>query len=149
MATFDSIEDYLDSINRRINEFDNAVELAANSTGVRMLERIFDQGRDIDGNSFEYAGSTRRIRQSVGRQTSFVDFRFTGRLQSEIRSADSRPIFERDNDGALLMSVTSSDNIDKLRGFRENFNGRFSRVFQASEEAVSYTHLTLPTICSV
>ncbi len=134
MARFDSINEYLDALDERIENFEEAIFLSASSVSTQILERIFEKGQDINGQTFKYRPLSVKLRKEAGRQTSFVDFKFTGELQSELRTSAGKPLIEKVSDGVYRLDVNRSANVEKLRDFQNKFNGKFSDVFEISEK---------------
>lgn len=111
MAIFNSISDYLNDLNRRINE-SNALVIAAKDTSAEMSERIFIEGQSVQGDIGKYSTTATYIgdknspkkgtHKGKNDDTKFKDGRPHTTTYYEGGYSEYRSAMGRDNKGVNL-----------------------------------------------
>lgn len=104
--------------------------LAVEDTRNEMQERIFTRGENEDGFVFDYAEKTKKIRQKKGRQTQFVDFKFTNDLYKDFISSQAL------DKKKLIVTFQVKRNLSKEKV--TNLNDMFGTVFKANNEEENF-----------
>jgi hypothetical protein len=92
------------------NAISGAVLVAANNTHARWDNRIFEAGRDSNGNKIgSYSTNYAKLRTKKGRQTSFIDMNQTGSLRGACNLV-------KINDREYQIKITDKDEVIKMRG---------------------------------
>lgn len=132
--------EYIESLRARIaalqaNRARDALRIATDLNALVRL-RINTSGRDSMNRPFTpYSPGYAQQRQQKGRQASFVDFNFTGRLQAATRS-----YVEKEDKNAVVIITTAKgrDNQAKLRGAMTQPKGRpRGNILLASQQEIA------------
>ncbi len=133
-------KEYLQSIQARLaalraNRAQDALRIA-NDLNALVRFRINTSGRDYKNRPFSpYSPGYAQKRQQAGRQTSFVDFNFTGRLQAGTRSFVQS---ETADSVVVITTAQGADNQAKLRGAMTRPKGRpRGNILLASEQEIA------------
>lgn len=106
-------------------DFSDALVLGVNAGKARMEVRIFNEGRDVDGNPLgAYKSKTyKKKRQKAGRQINYKDEEFTGTLRRGVvvvKVNTTRVVCAIPNDSLFNISLYQEEQLDtKIFAFSE------------------------------
>lgn len=138
MATFNSGEEYF---NKKVQTALNALKakneplvIGANSSHRLMAQRIFEKGENTQGTTFNYVSSEYRERKrkfgrGKGRETSFVNFTFTGDLKFDFANGLKKVDIE-----TFIVQLKRSRNVEVAGQLSDRFGGVSGSLFDLNEE---------------
>jgi hypothetical protein len=100
-----------------VDEFGVMMLQVASTANTMIKARITEKGLNAEGAKFpDYSPRYKKFREAKGRQTSFVDFAFTGNMWSNVKVVSSDSEHKK---GLARISTTTQDAEDKLSGNTE------------------------------
>lgn len=128
MATL-TIKQYIRKLQAQIKEIERTQRplfIGASAAHAEMTDRIFVRGELSGGSQIgEYSSLYSRKRREKGRQSDFVDLKFTGRLNIDFANSLTR------KRNAFVAGVKSQANIDKVKFIEKRYG---SGIFKVSKK---------------
>ena len=115
----------------KLRKTSDVLRIAANTAHAEQVKRIFEDGKNSTGQSFKYKSEPyKKLRAKKGRETSKVNWRFTGDLQLDYSNGGQTKEISLDKRASFVKSKRSEDLVDVL-------DDRYSDIFSLSDSEKS------------
>lgn len=131
MATFKSSSDWARNQKKKFSKcHERSFRIAANTAHADQVKRIFEEGKNSsDKKMGTYkSASYKRLRAKRGRETGFVNLRFTGKLQLDY-SNGATPETKEINEVQRVAGVKSERNAVKI----DDNEKRYGKIFDLTK----------------